>query len=124
MEETRGKRSAKQPGPERREHLIIARGKALRCPAVGTRELSVIQAELGKRLGSSAVTSPASIARVLADAGAELRHPEGIEFDALWRTGQMRELPQPADVGLAAAGGCRMAGAERSADAETRRGLD
>jgi len=92
MEETSRKRSPKQPEPASRDQLIIARWKALSCPPVGTRELSVIQSELGKRFGT-AVGSPASIARILADAGADLRHPEVIEFDALWRAEQMREAP-------------------------------
>jgi hypothetical protein len=102
MEETRPKRSSKQPGPANRDQLIIARWKALRCPAVGIRELSVIQSELGQRFGSSAVRSPASIARILADAGAELRHPEVIEFDALWRAEQMREAPQSSEIAMPA----------------------
>jgi len=97
MEETRGKRSPKQPEPASRDQLIIARWKALSCPAVGTRELSVIQSELGKRFGG-AVGSPASIARILADAGADLRHPEVIEFDALWRAEQMRSAPHAAEA--------------------------
>ena len=100
MEETRRKRSAKQPEPASRDQLIIARWKALSCPAVGTRELSVIQSELGKRFGSTAVRSPASIARILADAGADLRHPEVIEFDALWRAEQMRQAPQSSEAGV------------------------
>lgn len=102
MEETRLKRSAKQPPQASRDQLIIARWKALGCPAVGTRELSVIQSELGKRLGGSAVSSPASIARILADAGAELRHPEVIEFDALWRTEQMLDAVQSPEVAMPA----------------------
>lgn len=102
MEETRRKRSAKPAEPASRDQIIITRWQALSCPAVGTRELSVIQSELGKRLGSSAVGSPASIARILADAGAELRHPEVIEFDALWRAEQMREAPQASEAGVLA----------------------
>jgi hypothetical protein len=94
----RPKRSAEQPGPANQDQLIITRWKALSSPAVGTRELSVIQSELGKRFGSSAVRSPASIARILADAGAELRHPEVIEFDALWRAEKMRETTQASEV--------------------------
>jgi hypothetical protein len=100
MEETRPGRLTRQPDPATRDQLIIDRWKALRCPAVGTRELSVIQAELGKRLGSGGITSPASIARVLADAGAELRHPEVIEFDVLWRTEQLRASPKSSEVGV------------------------
>lgn len=35
--------------------------------------------------------SPAAIARMLADEGAELRHPEVIEFDARWREAQIQD---------------------------------
>jgi hypothetical protein len=98
MEETRRKRSSKQHEPVSRDELIVARWNALSCPAVGAQELSAIQAELNKQLGSSAVNSPAAIARVLADAGAKLRHPEVIECDALWRAEQIPEAPQSSEL--------------------------
>jgi len=53
--------------------------------AVGEVELSKIQQSIRGQFGSGAGESPAAIARVLADEGAELRHPEVIEFDARWR---------------------------------------
>jgi len=34
----------------------------------------------------------------VADAGADLRHPEVIEFDALWRAEQMREAPHASEA--------------------------
>src|SRR6266508_2157384 len=37
------------------------------------------------QFGPGSEESPAAIARVLADEGAELRHPEVIELDARWR---------------------------------------
>jgi hypothetical protein len=54
------------------------------------KELREIQNRMRERLGENSIQSPAAIARVLADAGAELRHPEVIEFDAEWRESQLR----------------------------------
>src|SRR5262249_32726895 len=54
-------------------------------------ELRAIQREIAKRFSRASVDSPASIARWLADAGADLRHPEVIEFDARWREKQLRK---------------------------------
>jgi hypothetical protein len=61
----------------------------LRRPSVGERELRAIQRAIAKQFGKGAVDSPASLARRLADEGAELRHPEVIEFDARWREKQI-----------------------------------
>lgn len=58
---------------------------------VGENELREIQRAIAQRFGAGAVDSPASIARLLADAGAELRHPEIIEFDARWRAAQIEK---------------------------------
>jgi hypothetical protein len=57
---------------------------------VGASELRKIQAVINDRFGAIASESPAAIARVLADEGAELRHPEIIEFDARWRAAQIK----------------------------------
>jgi hypothetical protein len=57
---------------------------------VGKPELRQIQRALRKHFGDGVVQSPASIARVLADEGAELKHPEIIEFDAQWRELQIK----------------------------------
>jgi hypothetical protein len=53
---------------------------------VGAAELSMIQTALTERFGSAA--SPASIARVLADHGARLGHPEVLQADVRWRERQ------------------------------------
>jgi hypothetical protein len=50
---------------------------------VGAGELGLIQDALVQRFGS--VSSPASIARVLADHGARLGHPEILQADSRWR---------------------------------------
>src|SRR5262245_23752791 len=43
-----------------------------------------------KESGVGLPVSPASIAQVLAGAGAELRHPDLIEADAAWREAQLK----------------------------------
>lgn len=53
---------------------------------VGAGELSLIQDALVQRFGS--VSSPATIARVLADHGARLGHPEILQADSRWREQQ------------------------------------
>ena len=55
--------------------LIIEVWEALDCESVGARELEQIQQVLAEELGLGAVESPGSIARVVADVGAALRHP-------------------------------------------------
>ena len=53
---------------------------------MGASELGLIQDAFVERFGS--VISPASIARVLADHGARLGHPEILQADARWRVEQ------------------------------------
>jgi hypothetical protein len=67
--------------------LIIEVWEALDCESVGARELKQIQRVLSETLGAGAIESPAAIARVVADEGAALRHPEVFECDLKWRTG-------------------------------------
>jgi len=61
---------------------IVAAWRQLGGGGVGRRELVGIQRSLGTKASGP---SPAAIARVLADHGAELKHPEIIECDAEWR---------------------------------------
>jgi hypothetical protein len=70
--------------------LIIETWTRLGCPAVDEKVLREIQHALGERFGTAAIDSPASIARVLADENADLRHPEVIEFDARWRESELK----------------------------------
>jgi hypothetical protein len=65
--------------------LVIEVWKSLDCESVGAPELKEIQCAIRERFGEAAVESPASIARMLADEGAALRHPEVLEYDARWR---------------------------------------
>ena len=53
---------------------------------VGAGELSLINDAIVERFGSE--SSPASIARVLADHGARLGHPEILQADSRWREQQ------------------------------------
>ena len=57
----------------------------LDCESVGDAELTEIQRQLQEAFGDGAVDSPAAIARVLADEGAVLRHPEVLVCDVKWR---------------------------------------
>lgn len=75
-----------------RRDLIIEVWEALDCESVGARELELIQHVLGEKLGAGAVESPAAIARVVADEGAALRHPEVFESDLKWRAGKANAL--------------------------------
>ena len=57
----------------------------LDCETVGARELEAVAEAVRERFGEGAVESPAAIARLLADEGAELRHSEVLAADAHWR---------------------------------------
>src|SRR5713226_9727458 len=74
-----------------KRELAIEVWNGLPRAAVGQNELREIQRAIAKRFGEGAVDSPAAIARLLADEGAELRHPEIIEFDAHWRQAQIEK---------------------------------
>lgn len=68
-----------------KRELMIEVWEHLDCESVGRSELEAIRAAVAGRFGEGAVESPASIARLLADEGAELRHAEVLETDAHWR---------------------------------------
>jgi hypothetical protein len=78
---------SKAASPAKRE-LIIQVWESLGRPAIGEKELSEIQRAVFDHFGEDD-ESPAAIARMLADEGVELRHPEVIEFDARWREEKM-----------------------------------
>lgn len=65
--------------------LMIEVWEHLDCESVGARELEEIMKAVRERFDGGAVESPAAIARLLADEGAELRHAEVLETDARWR---------------------------------------
>ena len=65
--------------------LMIEVWEHLDCETVGARELTRIMDAVRERFDGGALDSPATIARLLADEGAELRHAEVLELDARWR---------------------------------------
>ena len=75
--------------PVTKREVIVAVWEELDCDSVGEAELHSIQQKLRTRLGEGAVDSPAAIARVLAEEGATLRHPEVLRFDSRWREAQI-----------------------------------
>jgi len=74
-----------------KREAIIESWALLGRPLVGEAVLREIQRNVGEVFGEGAIDSPAIIARVLADGGADLRHPEVIEFDARWREKNLDE---------------------------------
>lgn len=79
MNETKWKARTKQD-------LMIEVWEALDCENVGAKELIAIDEEVKKRFGEGAIESPVSIARLLADEGAELRHAEILDLNVKWLT--------------------------------------
>jgi hypothetical protein len=77
-----------------RDELIVETWERTGRDVVGAPELSLIQQALVERFGSD--VSPASIARVLADHGARLGHPEILQADACWR--ERQHLFAPGDL--------------------------
>ena len=69
-----------------KRELMIEVWEHLDCESVGAKELEAVTEAVRERFGEGAVESPAIVARVLADEGAELRHAEVLEMDARWRT--------------------------------------
>jgi hypothetical protein len=69
-----------------REQVIVEAWNRIGADVVGASELSLIQQALSERFGSE--SSPALIARILADHGARLGHPEILQTDTRWRERQ------------------------------------
>src|SRR5438093_12917381 len=85
MEGKQSRAHRRKPAELTKRELIVQAWDRLGRLSIGERELSAIQTMLRNQFGRGGEESPAAIARVLADEGAELRHPEVIEFDARWR---------------------------------------
>lgn len=66
--------------------LMIEVWEHLDCESVGAAELETIESVVRERFGEGAVESPAIVARLLADEGAELRHAEVLELDTRYRS--------------------------------------
>ena len=89
MEVTHQKRRAQsralQPARELIMEFWLERGR----PPIGAQFLENVQSKLIERFEDPEM-SPASVARLLADEGAELRHPEIIESDVRWRESRVK----------------------------------
>src|SRR5688500_9368689 len=81
-----------------KQDLIIEVWEALDCESVGARELQQIQEVVSQRFGAVSGDSPASIARILADEGAVLRHPEVLSLDTEWRERELSALISPDEL--------------------------
>ena len=85
MEGTQSRAHGGKAAALTKRELIVEAWDLLGRPAIGERELGDMQRSMRNQFGRGGEESPAAIARVLADEGAELLHPEVIEFDARWR---------------------------------------
>jgi hypothetical protein len=63
-----------------KDDLIIEVWEYLDCESVGAKELLAIEQAVREQFGDGAIDNPMIIARLLADEGAELRHPEIMEL--------------------------------------------
>ena len=68
-----------------RDEFIVEVWESMAPEVVGANELIAIQNAVVEKFGNSAIPSPAFIARVLADQGARLGHPEILQADSRWR---------------------------------------
>ena len=66
--------------------LIMEVWEALDCESVGRAELEAIEEAVRGHFGEGAVETPMTLARMLADEGAELRHSEILKLDVERRT--------------------------------------
>ena len=67
-------------GSRTKQDLVIEVWEKLDCESVGAAEIEAIEAAVEGAFGKAAVDSPMTIARTLADEGAELRHSELMEL--------------------------------------------
>jgi hypothetical protein len=63
-----------------KQDLVIEVWEKLDCESIGAREIEAIETAVEAQFGKAAVDSPMTIARTLADEGAELRHSELMEL--------------------------------------------
>ncbi len=80
------KQDSEQWKSRTKKDLMIEVWEHLDCESVGARELEQIAEAVRERFGAGALETPAVIARILADEGAELRHAEVLELDARERS--------------------------------------
>ena|ERR1044072_2859656 len=80
-----------------RDEFIVEVWEGLGAEVVSAAELGVIEGAVIERFGFG--MSPASIARVLADQGAVLGHPEILQADMRWREKQSLFTAEELDFG-------------------------
>jgi len=78
--------------------VILDTWKETGSTTLGASEIALIQQQLGEIFGVNGVESPASIARLLADEGAVLRHPEILQVDSDWRAARLNSFFEAADL--------------------------
>ena len=109
--EVRHSKSTKNAAEAKRRVVIMELWAELGKPPVDARLLKAIQSRLDAAVENHEL-SPAAVARMLADEGAELKHPEIIETDAEWREARIEnngkrsrfgQLSSPEVMTLAAA---------------------
>ena len=66
--------------------------------SVGAAELALIQESLRIGFGQGSIESPAGVARILAESGVPLRHPEVLQADTLWREANVYEFFGPEEL--------------------------
>lgn len=78
--------------PLTQSEVIIRCWAELGAKSVGWDELEAIGNRLRGRFGEGAI-NPAATARVLADQGLPLRHPEVLDYDTVWRECRLNSFP-------------------------------
>ena len=81
-----------------REQLILDLWADMGKESAGAAEIELIRQALLDRLGAQGRESPASVARILADHGVGLKHPEILEADVRWRERQEFALFTPEEL--------------------------
>jgi len=81
-----------------KRQFILQVWRKIGADLVGGIELQRINEELVKKFGPGGAESPAALARVLADEGARLKHPEVLETDTIWREQQLYSLFAPGEI--------------------------
>ena len=89
MEVTHQERQAQSRATQSAREVIVQLWLERERPPIDAQFLEDVQRELADRSDDS-TPSPASVARFLADEGAELRHPEIIECDVRWREARLK----------------------------------
>lgn len=87
--------AARNRQPLTQSDLIIRCWAELSANSVGSDELEAIANHLRERFGEGAM-SPSAIARVLADEGVPLRHPEVLDYDTVVRERRLNSFPAEA----------------------------